>query len=170
MAGMACGAPRAGNPDALRLARTEKALLDGTRQGALGSELERRCCRVGLVPGARSQITHDESIADTHPPRAHELSSLARARQIARVLERHHLWHVIEFDCARAHGADRPSRTPEPPDLQDGRPPRSSHGARGARADLHEARTGAVDQSRSASARIPNRTRAATRPRAGGAH
>ncbi len=97
MAGMACGAPRAGNPDALRLARTEKALLDGTRQGALGSELERRCCRVGLVPGARSQITHDESIADTHPPRAHELSSLARARQIARVLERHHLWHVIEL-------------------------------------------------------------------------
>jgi hypothetical protein len=28
MAGMACCASRAGNPDALRLARTEKALLD----------------------------------------------------------------------------------------------------------------------------------------------
>jgi ubiquinone biosynthesis protein len=37
------------------------------------------------------------TIAETAPPRAHELSSLARARQIAAVLARHHLWHLIEL-------------------------------------------------------------------------
>ncbi|OLC24421.1 MAG: hypothetical protein AUG06_10670 [Actinobacteria bacterium 13_1_20CM_2_65_11] len=36
-------------------------------------------------------------IVETAPPRAHELSSLARARQIAAVLARHHLWHLIEL-------------------------------------------------------------------------
>lgn len=37
------------------------------------------------------------TIAETAPQRAHELSSLARARQIAAVLARHHLWHLIEL-------------------------------------------------------------------------
>jgi ubiquinone biosynthesis protein len=37
------------------------------------------------------------TIAETGPPRAHELSSLGRARQIAAVLARHHLWHLIEL-------------------------------------------------------------------------
>ncbi len=37
------------------------------------------------------------SIAGAGAHRAHELSSLARARQIAAVLARHHLWHLIEL-------------------------------------------------------------------------
>jgi hypothetical protein len=37
------------------------------------------------------------TIAHTGAPRVHELSSLARARQIAAVLARHHLWHLIEL-------------------------------------------------------------------------
>ncbi len=37
------------------------------------------------------------SIAATGAPRVHELSSLARASQIAAVLARHHLWHLIEL-------------------------------------------------------------------------
>ena len=36
-------------------------------------------------------------MAESPAPRAHELSSLARARQIATVLARHHLWHLIEL-------------------------------------------------------------------------
>src|SRR6266700_2451132 len=36
-------------------------------------------------------------MAESPAPRAHELSSLARARQIATVLARHHLWHLVEL-------------------------------------------------------------------------
>ncbi|HSS93116.1 MAG TPA: AarF/UbiB family protein [Candidatus Dormibacteraeota bacterium] len=35
--------------------------------------------------------------ADAGPPRAHELSSPARGRQIAAVPARHHLWQLIEL-------------------------------------------------------------------------
>jgi ubiquinone biosynthesis protein len=37
------------------------------------------------------------TIAESGALRAHELSSLARARQIAAVLARHHLWHLLEL-------------------------------------------------------------------------
>jgi ubiquinone biosynthesis protein len=37
------------------------------------------------------------TIAESGPTRAHEVSSLGRARQIAAVLARHHLWHLIEL-------------------------------------------------------------------------
>jgi ubiquinone biosynthesis protein len=53
------------------------------------------------------------TIVETGVPRAHELSSLARARQIAAVLAHHHLWHLIEL-MALEHlvpfGHDRGSR------------------------------------------------------------
>ncbi len=37
------------------------------------------------------------TIAESGPTRAHEVSSLGRARQIAAVLAHHHLWHLIEL-------------------------------------------------------------------------
>jgi ubiquinone biosynthesis protein len=37
------------------------------------------------------------SLAEAKQPRAHELSSMGRARQIAAVLAHHHLWHLIEL-------------------------------------------------------------------------
>lgn len=74
-----------------------------------------RCARPDLserhfrsVPGATILMgLMTVTIAETGPPsaetgppsapRAHELSSLARARQIAAVLAHHHLWHLIEL-------------------------------------------------------------------------
>jgi ubiquinone biosynthesis protein len=62
--------------------------------------------------GTILRIPMTGTIVETGSPRAHELSSLARARQIAAVLARHHLWHLIEL-MALEHlvpfGHDEPS-------------------------------------------------------------
>ncbi|HYT14080.1 MAG TPA: AarF/ABC1/UbiB kinase family protein [Candidatus Nitrosopolaris sp.] len=66
------------------------------------------------------------TIAESSAPRAHELSSLARARQIASVLAKHHLWHLIELMAlehlvpfARERSAlDRKAATLDPAELR----------------------------------------------------
>jgi ubiquinone biosynthesis protein len=58
-------------------------------------DLSERHFRCGAVGTILSPMT--ATMAESGPTRAHELSSLGRARQIAAVLAHHHLWHLIEL-------------------------------------------------------------------------